>query len=67
MAWALGIGKSGYGLGRLVFKAGQHLMHTIGAEGLEEPLATHPSVDIDKKVAIQEIMNTYMYGPGNSL
>jgi len=41
MTWAFRIGKSGYGLGRFVFKAGKHLMHTIWAKGLEEPLATY--------------------------
>lgn len=47
MTWALGIGKSGYGLGRFVFKASQHFMNTFWAKRLEEPLARHPSVDRD--------------------
>jgi len=41
MTWAFGIGKSGYRLGRFVFKTGKHLMHTIRTKGLEEPLATY--------------------------
>lgn len=48
MAGAFGIGKSGYGLSRFVFEPGQHLMHAVGAKRLEKPLATHPSVDIDR-------------------
>jgi hypothetical protein len=41
MAWAFRIGKSGYGLGRFVFKPRKHPMHTIRAKGLEEPFATY--------------------------
>lgn len=68
MAWAFGVGKSGYGLCRFVFKAGQHLMHTIGAKRLKEPLATYPSIDIDRpKVESKDFKITYIYGPGNSL